>query len=306
MKTAFLSCLCLLFGAVTGVLADDNYVIVDNHTGQILASEGLNEKVQVASLTKIATAMVVLDWAQLRKEDLSQQATVPAQAAQTGGVNPAGLQPGDTMSLRDLLYCALIASDNAAAITLAHHLGSRLPNAQSLDPIGNFVAHMNALARNLKMTRTLFLNPSGFDGNEDAMPYSTVADMARLTRYAYGEADFPFYVSQKSRVVHVLRGGQNVDVELRNTNELLGQDGIDGVKTGRTSQAGECVILSSEQKPEVQRDGEKVFVTPRRIILVLVGSRDRFGMGLALIRRGWTSYDQWAAGGRKTKGNSTL
>ncbi len=306
MKTVFFSCLCLIFGAVSSVVADTNYIIVDNHTGHILASDGMNEKVQVASLTKIATAMVVLDWAQLRKEDLSQQATVPVQAAQTGGVNPAGLQPGDTVSLRDLVYCSLIASDNAAAITLAHHLGSRLPNSESLDPIGNFVAHMNALARNLKMTRTLFLNPSGFDGNESAMPYSTVADMARLTRYAYGEADFPFYVAQKSRVVHISRAGQNIDVDLRNTNELLGQEGIDGVKTGRTSRAGECVILSSERKPEVQRDGEKVFVTPRRVILVLVGSTDRFGMGLSLIRKGWGSYDQWAAEGRKTKGNSTL
>ena len=84
---------------------------------------------------------------------------------------------------------------------------------------------MNALAHTLGMKRTLFLNPSGSDNVEGALPYSTASDMARLTRYAYSEADFPFFVSQKSRIVHVFRGGVDMPVELRNTNELLDQRG---------------------------------------------------------------------------------
>ena len=76
--------------------------------------------------------------------------------------------------------------------------------------------------------------------------------------------------------------GVDMPVELRNTNELLDQEGIDGVKTGRTGRAGDCLILSAERRPEVQRQGENVYVTPRRIVIVMLGSRDRFVEGMAL------------------------
>ena len=286
--------------------AAQSYIVVDNQTGLILASKNPNEKLQVASLTKVATAMVVLDWAQLSKADLSQMATVSARAMRSGGLNPVGLQEGDWLSLRDLLYTALMASDNVAATSLAEHVGARLPNAESLDPAGNFVSHMNALAHTLGMKRTLFLNPSGADNLEGALPYSTASDMARLTRYAYTEADFPFFVSQKTRIIHVFRGGVDMPIELRNTNELLDQEGVDGVKTGRTRRAGDCLILSTERRPEVQRQGESVQVTPRRIVIVLLGSPERFGEGMALVRQGWGLYDQWAAEGRKIKKNQAL
>ncbi len=296
----------LLFALVACASAAQSYIIVDNQTGLILASKNPNEKLQVASLTKVATAMVVLDWAQLSKADLSQMATVSARAMRSGGLNPVGLQEGDLLSLRDLLYTALMASDNVAATSLAEHVGARLPNAESLDPAGNFVSHMNALAHTLGMKRTLFLNPSGADNLEGALPYSTASDMARLTRYAYTEADFPFFVSQKTRIIHVFRGGVDMPIELRNTNELLDQEGVDGVKTGRTRRAGDCLILSTERRPEVQRQGESVQVTPRRIVIVLLGSRERFGEGMALVRQGWGLYDQWAAEGRKIKKNQAL
>ena len=296
----------LLMASPAWALAAQSYIFVDNQTGLILASQNPNEKLQVASLTKIATAVVVFDWAQLNKADLSQMAAVSAQAVRAGGINPVGLQEGDFLSLRDLLYTSLMASDNVAATALAQHVGARLPNAEGLDPISNFVSHMNALARTLGMKRTLFLNPSGSDNVEGALPYSTASDMARLTRYAYSEADFPFFVSQKTRIVHVFRGGVDARIELRNTNELLDQDGIDGVKTGRTGRAGDCLILSAERRPEVQRQGESVHVTPRRIVIVMLGSSDRFGEGMALARQGWGLYDQWAADGRKIKKNEAL
>ncbi len=123
----------------------------------------------MASLTKVATGMLVLDWTQLTKEDVTQMATVSARALSAGGVNPVGLQEGDQLSLRDLLYCALMASDNVAATVLAEHVGSRLPNSQGLPPIENFVSHMNALARTLGMNHTRFLNPSGVDNNPESL-----------------------------------------------------------------------------------------------------------------------------------------
>jgi len=287
--------------------AAESYILIDNQTGHILASKDANEKRQIASITKIATALVVLDMAELKKVSLSDMAVVPMGALSVGGVNPAGLQEGDSMSLRDLIYCSLLASDNIAATTLAHYAGARLPNPESLSPIGNFVANMNALARGLKMRRTLFLNPAGLDGSgEDPQPHSTAADVARLVRYAYGDADFPFYVAQPHRTIQVVRQGQSLPVSITNTNSLLGQEGIDGVKTGRTSRSGDCVVLSSEQKPEVVRDGATTYVTPRRIHVVVLGSPDRFVEGLELTRRGWGLYNQWAAAGRKTGGSKSL
>jgi len=287
--------------------AAENYIIVDNQTGTILDSKNKTAKVQVASLTKIATALVALDWADLNKSDLATLAEVPANATENGAASTVGLQPGDTVSLRDLIYCALLASDNIAAQTLANHIGARVANPEELAPADNFVAHMNALARTLFMKRTLFLNPSGMDHRTDtAVPYSTAEDLARLVRYAYNNAGFAFYVSQKSRQIHIFRGGVDMPIEINNTNELLGKEGIDGVKTGRTRRAGDCLILSSTRPPESQREGETVFITPRRINVVLLDSANRFGEGEALVAQGWSLYDAWAAAGRPTKKSTSL
>ncbi len=295
-----------LFAALAPLARAGSYLIVDDQTGHVLGAKDMDEKRQIASLTKIATAVVVLDWAKLANADLGEMVEVPASAAQVGGTNPAGLMAGDIVPIRDLLYAALMASDNAAAHTLAFHIGRRLPNREGLDSVGNFVTHMNALARVLGMRRTRFLNPSGLDNLEGALPFSTAADLARLTRYAYSKSGFAFYVSQMTREIHPIRAGQPLSIWLRNTNPLLDQEGIDGVKTGRTAKAGDCIILSSDRSPESRREGEKVFVTPRRIIVVLLGTTDRSAEGLAAVRRGWALYDQWAANGRPTKRSNSL
>ena len=110
-------------------------------------------------------------------------------------------------------------------------------------PVDYFVLQMNALAKHLGMERTRFLNPSGIDGKEK--PFSTAADIARLTRYAMNNAGFRFYVSQKEREIEFGRGSGRLRYLLRNTNELLGRDNIDGVKTGRTQLAGDCLVVTA-------------------------------------------------------------
>jgi D-alanyl-D-alanine carboxypeptidase len=104
----------------------------------------------------------------------------------------------------------------------------------------------------------------------------------------------------------VQRGATNLALQLTNTNKLLGSENIDGVKTGRTNRAGDCIILSSEHTPEVTRQGDTVFTTPRRIIVVLLGSDNREQRGLALIQRGWALYNDWAAKGRQAKSSNSL
>ena len=89
-----------------------------------------------------------------------------------------------------------------------------------------FVLQMNALAQHLGMLRTLFLNPSGVDAKEK--PFSTASDVALLTRYAMNNAGFRFYVSQKEREIEFGRGPGRMRYLLRNTNELLGRNEIDG------------------------------------------------------------------------------
>jgi len=280
------------------------YVILDAQTGYILEEQEPRRKLQVGSLTKIATASVVLDWAERKAGNLNQAVTIPQEAFAGTQENNIGFQPGDSITLRDLLYAALVQSDNIAAYTLAQHVGSQLgsllPNegASKMPPVDAFVTQMNALAKQLKMERTRFVNPHGIDYQVRPMPFSTAEDMARLTRYAMNKASFRFYVSQKGRQISFDRGGHRLNYMLRNTNELLGTNGIDGVKTGRTTRAGDCLILSANRAPEVVKQGQMTAVYQRHLFVILLGSTNRFGEGAGLVQRGWQLYDQWAAGGR--------
>lgn len=298
----------LLISSGAAALAARAFAIVDAETGYVIGEQNGNEKRQVGSLTKIATACVVLDWAEHKHGDLNRVVTIPPEAFVGTGENNVGFQPGDQISLRDLLYAALVQSDNIAAFTVAYAVGSDLQSSLGTPakggPVQLFVAQMNALAANLKMQRTRFLNPHGID--DRAQPYSSALDMARLTRYAMNKAAFRFYVSQRERQIAWMSGGKKRAYLLKNTNELLGQNGIDGVKTGRTARAGDCLILSSNRQAEIRQDGRTTYVTPRHLIVVVLGSTDRFGEGSALLARGWQLYDQWAAAGRQVQPSKTL
>jgi D-alanyl-D-alanine carboxypeptidase (penicillin-binding protein 5/6) len=255
--------------------------------------------------------MVVLDWAARQGGDLAQVASIPQDAFVGSSENNVGFQAGDTITLRDLLYAALVQSDNIAAYTLADHVGRALqrlapPSGEATrgTPVDYFVLQMNALAKHLGMERTRFLNPSGLDGKE--RPFSTASDIARLTRYAMNNAGFRFYVSQKEREIGFGRGSGRLRYLLRNTNELLGRDNIDGVKTGRTQLAGDCLVVTAALPSEVAQEGAATVVTPRRLIVVLLGSPDRFGEGAALLARGWSLYSRWAAAGRPVDRKETV
>ena len=296
----------LLFLVAAGFLAPRNacaqaaaWVVADSTTGFILDSSNPAKKLQIGSLTKIATAMVVLDWVEAGHHDINELATVPNSAAGLNSTASAGLTPGDRVTLRDLLYAALMQSDNQAAETLAAHVGAALGQGGA----DAFVAQMNALARRLGMAHTRFLNPHGLDGIERSDPYSTAEDLAKLAAYAMDNSAFRFYVSQKERKITIetaLNG--TTQYLLRNTNELLGTNSIDGVKTGTTHKAGGCVIISAARPPESREQGGQHIITPRRLNVIVLGAGDRFGTARALLERGWQRYDAWAAGGRPMKG----
>ena len=294
----------LLFGALRSAFAAQAFIIVDAQTGFVLQEHESKQKRQIGSLTKIATAVVVLDWAEHRAGDLNQLVVIPPSALVGTLENNIGFQPGDEIALRDLLYAALVQSDNIAAYTLASYVGSIIQGPtlsgqkSKLTAIDVFVTQMNALAKQLKMERTRFVNPHGVDQNAKPLPYSTAEDLARLTRHALNKASFRFYISQKERQISFRHGGKERRYLLRNTNELLGTQGIDGVKTGRTARAGECLVLSASRESDIVKQGQGVTIFPRHIIVVLLGSNSRFAEGAQLIGQGWQLYDQWAAGGR--------
>ncbi len=294
-------CLCLSL-LTSSAVAESAYVISDNTTGHILEGAAATKKLQIGSLTKIASAMVVLDWSEAKGADLGQMATVPNSAANLATPAGIGFQPGDRCSLRELLYAAMMQSDNQAAETLADHVGRALGNGE-LSPADEFVKQMNALARKLGMTRTRFLNAHGLDTLERSLPYSTAEDLAKLTSYAMTNSAFRFYVSQKERKISYVNAvGEASSYLLRNTNTLVGVNDIDGVKTGTTRRAGQCLIISAAKPPESRQEGERHIITPRRLNIVILGSEDRFNEASDLLRRGWQLYDAWAAAGRPSKG----
>jgi serine-type D-Ala-D-Ala carboxypeptidase (penicillin-binding protein 5/6) len=296
---------CVAMQPTSAAPLPPSYLVVDSQTGYVLVEQNAREKRQVASLTKIATACVVLDWAEKKGGDLNQLATISEAAFVGVEKNEIGWQVGDVVSLRDLLYAALVQSDNLAANAIANRVGETLgaiapaTSTAKVTPTTAFVAQMNALAKQLGMDRTRFVNPSGFDYKERPMPYSTAIDLARLTRYAMNKASFRFYVSQREREISFNRSGKQLHALLKTTNDLLGTNGIDGVKTGQTGHAGECLILSANRPSEVIKNSDdSATIFRRHLIVVILGSNDRFGDGERLVRQGWQLYDQWAGAGR--------
>lgn len=277
-----------------------SYLVVDFHSHKILSAFNPDASRQVASLTKIATAIVVFDWSERSGISLDTLATVPQSAATIGGANPLGMMPGDRITLRDALYSALIGSDNLAAQTLAHFVGRDLlqRRREAGDPVAHFVRHMNALAELKGLENTWFTNPHGMD-HVGKPPYSTAADVARLAIVAMARDPFRFMVSQPQRRIGYLRGPEKRAFIVKNTNELLSDRRIDGIKTGLTSRAGPCVVVSGSRSSLVEDlpDGRKR-VTPRRLIVVVLGAPNRFQVAEALLEEGWGRFDAWVRAGR--------
>jgi D-alanyl-D-alanine carboxypeptidase len=297
--------LAAVFLPPPGALAQEAtaYAVIDCNSGHTLLSSSQGRRLGVGSLTDMATAMVVLDWLQLRNHDINEAVAIPADVVDFPQ-NPIGFQPGDQASIKDLLYAALMQSDDIAAYALALHVGRDLPvSVPDETPLQAFVAQMNALARKLGMRNTLFVNPTGLEINERKLPYSSALDMAFLARYAMNRSQFRFYVSQKEREITIDHATTSPSgYTLENTNELLNIDAIDGVRTGTTRRDGPCVILSSARPPESVPQGAAFVITPRRLIVVVLGSDNRFDFGHRLLQSGWSAYDQWTAAGRPMRG----
>lgn len=293
---AFLA--ALVFPALS--FAQESVMVVEAYSGKILVASNAAQKRPVASLNKIATAVVAIDWATASGADIANvMITAPQTVSLVGGPNPMNLQPGDRISLRDALYSALLGSDNLAALSVADHVGREIlgRRGKSGDPVAAFVAEMGKLGQASGLTQTNFVNPHGLDIRNNR-GFSTAADMAKLSVVAMRRNAFNFIVRQPSRNVVVSGPTGDRKYLIRNTNQLIGEPGILGVKTGTTNAAGPCLSVCMDRDPLVRKkaDGSKG-VTPRRLIVVVLNNPDRFNRSRELLRQGWGIYDSWLAAG---------
>ncbi|QJE98999.1 D-alanyl-D-alanine carboxypeptidase family protein [Luteolibacter luteus] len=299
MRAFFLSILAL-FSAVASAQQGEAYMVVEANSGKVLMAANSVVQRPVASLTKIATCVIAVDWADATGTDLSQvTATVPPAALAIGGPNPLNLQVGDSMSVRDALYSAMLGSDNIAAMTVANYVGGEMLRARGKtgDPVAAFVGEMNELGKAIGLLKTRFGNPHGLEVGKQRCT-STAADIAKLSIYAMRKPGVTFISRQKERQVTVNGAGGKRGYKIQNTNELIGEPNILGLKTGTTGAAGPCVSVSVERDPLVREkaDGEKA-VTPRRLIIVVLNNPDRFNRARGFINPGWAAFDRWVAAG---------
>ena len=290
----------LILSAATPAYAVESYIAVEAHTGRVFLASHSEKKRPVASLSKIAMAKVVLDWAQASQTSLAVSAVVPHTAFSFASANPMGIQSGDRITLRDALYSSLMGSDNISAHTLADHVGRALLAHRRLtgDPQKVFVYEMNNLAKALGMRRTKFTNSHGLDLPR-RRSYSTASDMARLSMHAMRDPGFRFYVKQKTRTIRIVKSdGKKLSYKVSNTNPLLGQLGVNGIKTGITAAAGECLAVNANRKPLVKKiSDQRSQIRYRDLIVIVLGSADRVARSKQLINQSWPMYDQWAASG---------
>lgn len=226
-----------------------NVFIMDRDSKVVLFAKDADQQVPQASTTKMMTALVVLDHYPLDR-------VITVTRAYPIGEN-IGFQPGEKITVEQLLYAMLVQSGNDAAEILAENF----PGGRAA-----FVAAMNAKAQDIHLDNTHFQNPTGID--EDGH-YSTAADLARLGDFAMRNSVFAKIVGTKSAVVSSV--DYSVSHVLNNINELLGQvAGVTGIKTGYTEGAGQSLVTL------VERNSHPV-------IIVVLGSQDRFGDSRRLI-----------------------
>lgn len=209
-------------------------VLMDANSGVVLYERSPDAARPPASVTKILTALIVLEHG-----ELTDTVTVSPAAARTGG-HRLGLRAGQRISLGDLLAAILIRSANDAAVAAAEHVGGSL---------GGFVALMNEKAADIGMANSRFSNPHGLD---EPFHYTTARDMATLTRVALENPTFAELVRTRQTRVTIWKPARQRFVPqpriVQSHNRLLGQlEGADGVKTGYTDSAGRCLVASASR-----------------------------------------------------------
>ena len=212
-------------------------VLMDYQTGRVLYAHNEHEPLPPASVTKVMTLLLALEAVRDGKASLDDLVVASEYAASMGGTQ-IWLEPGERMPLRDLLYAIAVGSANDAAVAVAEHLGG---TEQA------FVEMMNAKAQALGMRNTRFANPSGLPPQtvgKQGPHVMSAYDIALMSRYAVSLPGFLEYTSTWGPVV--MRQRTLEKPVLWNYNRMLrSYSGMDGIKTGMTSEAGYCLAATA-------------------------------------------------------------
>lgn len=238
-------------------------LLVERETGQVLYEKNADAPRAIASITKVMTMILVMEAIESGRIALEDEVTASHHAYETGGAQ-IWLEPGEVMTVDQLLRAVAVASANDAAVALAEYVGG----SEEV-----FVADMNRKAAELGMTGTTFKNCNGLD---EPGHISCARDVAVMSREVLRHELIRRYITIWQ---DTLRGGKT---ELTNTNKLLKRyNGITGIKTGTTDDAGVCITASAE------RGGME-------LIAVVLGSpsgKDRFDAATALLDFGFAHFE---------------
>ena len=242
----------LFFPTYANAISAANAILMDAQTGRVLYEKNAQQQGLIASTTKIMTALVVCEQC-----NVLDRVRIPEEAVGIEG-SSIYLQPGEVLTVQDLLYGLMLHSGNDAAVALAIYCGGT---------VEGFVQLMNDKAYRLGLEDTHFANPNGLDAPDH---YSTAKDLAILASHAMENPVFRQTVSTNT-VTAVKR-------ILHNHNKLLWQvDGADGVKTGYTRAAGRILVSSATC------DG-------RRLVAVTMNDPDDWYDHAMLIEDGFSQY----------------
>ena len=201
-------------------------LIYDRASGKILYEKNGNKQTPMASTTKIMTAIVVLENANLK-----DVVTIDSKAAGIGG-SRLGLKKNDKITVNDLLYGLMLRSGNDAAVALANYVGGS---------VEGFAQMMNEKAKEMGLTNSHFIVPHGLDNDGH---YTTAYELAKMADYALKIDKFKQIVGTQNTTIYI----NGYAKAINNTNKLLGSvSGVYGVKTGFTNGAGRCLVTACKR-----------------------------------------------------------
>ena len=202
--------------------------VMEMTSGRVLSSFNSDEKLPMASTTKVLTALTVIE-----NYDLSTTVTVPKECVGIEG-SSVYLQEGEKFTVKDLLYGLMLRSGNDCAETLAVILSGS---------IEEFVKKMNETAKKYGANSSNFVNPHGLPNDNH---YTTASDLCKISCVAMKNCEFKEIVSSKKYTATEINSGRKI--LWVNKNKLLSSyDGANGVKTGYTVSAGRCLVSAAEK-----------------------------------------------------------
>ena len=202
--------------------------VMELTTGRVLFEVNSRDRLPMASTTKVMTALLAIEHG-----DLTAQVTCSQNAFGVSGTS-IYLAQGETLTLEEMLLGLMLASGNDAAVAISEHIGGTT---------AQFVAMMNARAKEIGAVNTHFANPHGLP---DDNHYTTAYDLALIAREAMRNPVFRELVSTER--ASIPWAGRDYDRQLRNKNRLLSSyPGATGIKTGYTSRAGRCLVFGASR-----------------------------------------------------------